>query len=208
MKLWVKKICRILGIVATAPLWGACLLHSALATGEGTFKACGEFLSLFPGRLGIILRCGFYRISIEAVSGDFSIGFGSYLSHRKVSLGRGVYIGNRCTGRECLDRRRRIDRKQCRHPERACGGSMPSMTLVARSDRKEVRSNRFGSAQTLGSETAQLSWTMSEKGSVIGAGSVVVRPIPPRSVAVGNPAKAIRERASQSESPRIASHLT
>lgn len=32
------------------------------------------------------------------------------------------------------------------------------------------------------------------KGSIVGAGSVVVKPIPPYSVAVGNPAKVIKER--------------
>ncbi len=39
-------------------------------------------------------------------------------------------------------------------------------------------------------------------GSIIGAGSVVVRPIPPYSVAVGNPAKVIRKRGFPSKTGR------
>jgi acetyltransferase-like isoleucine patch superfamily enzyme len=35
------------------------------------------------------------------------------------------------------------------------------------------------------------------EGSVVGSGAVVVKPIPPYSVAVGNPAKVIRKRAKE-----------
>jgi galactoside O-acetyltransferase len=38
-------------------------------------------------------------------------------------------------------------------------------------------------------------------GSVIGAGSTVVKPIPPYSVAVGTPAKVIKERPPHSKCP-------
>src|SRR5262249_58553177 len=61
----------------TAPLWLPCRLQATLTGGEGLFAACSEFLSLFPGRLGVYLRRGFYRRTLDEYALDASIGFGT-----------------------------------------------------------------------------------------------------------------------------------
>src|SRR5262249_41194297 len=81
----------------TAPLWLLVWLEAAALQGDGIFKACSEFLSLFPSKPGIFLRRGFYGMCLERGASDCHIGFGTIIAHPQVRIGRGVYIGDRCT---------------------------------------------------------------------------------------------------------------
>src|SRR5262249_12415341 len=88
----------------TAPLWLPCRLQARLTGGESFFAACSEFLSLFPGRLGIYLRRGFYRRALDEFATGARIGLGTFLAHPPGRLRRGGSIGPGCTlGRAIID---------------------------------------------------------------------------------------------------------
>jgi virginiamycin A acetyltransferase len=178
----------------TAPLWFTSRLQAAITGGESIFSTCAEFLSLFPGRLGIYLRRGFYRRTLDDYAVDASIGFGTILAHPQVRIARGVSIGPRCTlGRVVLDEyvtigsnvdllsgRRQHNFDDLDTPIQNQGGSFQPVHIG--------RNGWIGNSAVI----------MADVGAdcVIGAGSVVVKPIPAQSVAAGNPATVKKRRAA------------
>lgn len=163
-----------------APLWIAALLS------YGIFAASSEFLSLIPGKLGIFVRRSFYRMTLDACGTDCHFGFGTTLARRQIWIGRGVYIGNRCTiGRvvieddvtigsnaDLLGGRRQHHFDRLDRPIQDQGGTF--------------REIRIGRNSWIGNSAV----VMADIGEdcVIGAGAVLVHDIPARTVAVGNPA--------------------
>jgi acetyltransferase-like isoleucine patch superfamily enzyme len=184
-------------VVLTAPLWALALAHKRLTGRDGVFAACSEILSLVPTILGVFLRRGFYRMTLQACASDCHIGFGTTIAHPEVRIGRGVYIGSRCTlGQVVLEDHvtvgSNVDILSGRHqhhfdtagePLQAQGGTYSQI--------------RIGANSWIGNSTVVMADVGAE--SVVGAGSVVVKPIPAYSVAVGNPAhvKKVREEATQ-----------
>jgi len=179
--------------VLTAPLWLIALLERRATRGEGWYQACAELLSLVPGKPGIFLRRGFYRLSLDACATDCHIGFGTLIAHPQVRIGRGVYVGARCSlGRVVLA------------DDVTIGSNVDIL-----SGRRQHHFDRLDTAiQDQGGVFQQLhigrnTWVgnsavvMADVAAdcVIGAASVVVRPIPAGSVAVGNPARVIRSVA-------------
>lgn len=178
----------------TAPLWLPCRLQTALSGGEGLFVACSEFLSLFPGRLGIYLRRGFYRRTVDEFALDASLGFGTILAHPEVRIGRGVYVGSRCTlGRVILEDHvtigSNVDILSGRHQHH-----FDDLNTPIQKQGGSYQPVRIGRNSWVGNSAV----VMAEVGEecVIGAGSVVVKPIPSRTIAAGNPAAVKRERAA------------
>lgn len=178
--------------VLTAPLWLVALLERRATRGEGWFQGCAELLSLVPGKPGIFLRRGFYRMSLDACATDCHIGFGTLIAHPQVRIGRGVYVGARCSlGQVVLA------------DDVTIGSNVDIL-----SGRRQHHFDRLDTAiQDQGGIFQQLrigrnTWVgnsavvMADVGEdcVIGAGSVVVHPIPPRSVAAGNPAAVKKQR--------------
>lgn len=173
-------------VVLTAPLWLPARLQALLTGGEGAFAGASELLSLVPGLPGVYLRRGFYRVCLEACALDCHIGFGTTLAHPQTRIGRGVYIGNRCTlGRVVIEDHvaigSNVDLLSGRHQHHFDRPDAPILeqggTFVP---------VRIGRNCWVGNSAV----VMADVGDdcVIGAGSVVVKPVPAGAVAAGNPA--------------------
>src|SRR5262245_39284059 len=88
---FIRDGLALFAVVLTLPLLLPARLQSALTGGESVFAACSELLSLFPGFPGIVLRRGFYRMTLASFAPDCHIGFGTTLAHPQVRIARGVY---------------------------------------------------------------------------------------------------------------------
>jgi virginiamycin A acetyltransferase len=182
------------GAVLLVPLWLPVWAEGRLRLGKQFFTAACELLSLVPGLPGIFLRRSFYRMTLDGCATDCHIGFGTTLAHRQVRIGRRVYVGGRCTlGQVMLEDDvligSNVDILSGRYQHYFDHGEGPVRSQGGRFRRVTVgRNSWIGNSAVVMADVAP--------DCVVGAGSVVVKPIPERSVAVGNPAAVVRTRAA------------
>jgi virginiamycin A acetyltransferase len=171
--------------LVTAPFWLAAKLEALCSDKDDVFATCSQWLSLVPGSLGIYLRRAFYRRTIAQCAMDSSIGFGTTLAHRQTEIRSGVYIGIRCTlGAVCIEDHATIgsnvDLLSGRHQH-----GFGQLRVPIQQQGGRFQQIRIGSNAWVGNSSVVMADVGKEV--VIGAGSVVVSPIPEASVAVGNP---------------------
>lgn len=177
-----------------APLWLPALAERRLRLGEGWFRGCAELLSLVPGWPGVCFRRSFYRMTLDRCATDVSLGFGTVLSHPDAELHAGVYVGLRCTiGKVVLERDvtvgSNVDVLSGRRQH-----DFGRLDVPIQKQAQQYARVRIGRNSWVGNSSV----VMADVGPdcVIGAGSVVVKPVPARSVAVGNPAAVIKARTA------------
>src|SRR4051794_35585285 len=175
----------------------AVMFPAALLAGFGRLRAVYETfataVSLFPGLPGDYLRIAFYFMTLSRCSIYSRISFGSFFAQSAATVGRGVYIGSYCV------------LGQCEIGERT---QIASLVQILSGNRQHGRDEQgriqgaekgvftpviIGSDCWIGASAIIMADVGS--GTTIGAGSVVTRPVPPNVVAVGNPARVIRELA-------------
>lgn len=163
---------------------------SAFGRWEAPFAFFAQACATVPGLLGDYLRIAFYKLTLEKCSLTSRVSFGSFFAHPEVKLGAHVYIGSYCIlGRSAIG-----DRTQIASGVQILSGSRQHM----RNEAGEISGAEEGAFTTvaLGADcwigAAAIVMADVGAGSTIGAGSVVARPIPPHSVAVGSPAQVIR----------------
>ena len=154
------------------------------------FAFFGQALSMAPGIPGSYLRVAYYAMTLRSCSLESHIGIGSFFAHSKTSVGHRVYIGPLCvlgqtdigdrtqiaSGVQILSGRRQHGRRQDGRIEGAEQGLFEVIPIGA--------DCWIGAGAIVMAEIGE--------GTTIGAGSVVTRPIPARSIAVGNPARVIK----------------
>lgn len=143
-----------------------------------------------PGIPGDYLRIAFYKLTLAECSLSSRIQFGSFFAHSTARIGSGVYIGSYCIlGRTAIGDRTQI----ASGVQILSGGHQHS-----RDESGRIQGSEHGvfAPVIVGADcwvgAAAIIMADVGDGSTIGAGSVVSRPIPPGSVAVGSPARVIK----------------
>lgn len=155
-------------------------LPAAILSGFGRFYPVfvmfAQACALAPGLPGDYLRGAYYKLTLLECSLTSRISFGTFFAHRETWVGPMVYIGSYCVlGKTSIGERTQI----------ASGVQI----LSGREQARDADKVAIGADCWIGAAAVVMADV--GPGSTIGAGSVVTRPIPAGSVAVGSPAKVI-----------------
>lgn len=178
------RLKRLAAVLVMLPFWAM--------TAFTKYVYVAQAISLIPFHFGELVRYEFYRRTLAACGEDVTIGFCSYVSYRDVTIGNHVWMDAFCNVGYADIRDYVIVARNCHfvssdHPfERT---DIPIWHQQGQPGRVRIGSDVwFGSGVIVMEDVGD--------GCVVGAGSIVTRPLPPFSVAVGNPARVIRTRGS------------
>ena len=189
MKQLIKQIIFLIFLILTGlPLY---LIYKIFFfSSRKAFTSISELLSLIPGYLGYFIRQAFYKLSLN-IGSNVDIRFGTLLEHPTIRIKDNVYIGQNCTiGTVTIHRGVKIGS----NVDILSGGKTHKITQDGRilpANVKNLQRVHIGKNTWIGNSSVIMA-DVGEK-CIIGAGSVVVKPIPDNSVAVGNPAKVIKK---------------
>jgi len=196
MKNLAKTLAEWIALVIVLPAL-AVYFASRPILAERAFAGWSQTMSLLPGTTGIYLRRAFYRMTLRRCGSGCQVSFGTTFSHADAELGRNIYVGGYCTlGDVTLG----DDVSIASHVSIINGGQQHGI------DRLDIPI-REQSGTWLRVTIGRDSWigeravVMADVGEhcVVGAGSVVTRPIPDRAIVAGCPAKIIRYRGEPTE---------
>ncbi len=183
-----KNSSNLVALMVVAPL----AAMAGFGRFTGTFRFGAQFCSLIPGLPGDYIRVAYYRLTLKSCSLDSRISFGSFFAHPDTVIGSKVYIGAYCVLGKCMigDRTQIASHVQVlsgryQH-ERDATGQIGSAAAG------EFTPVNIGADCWIGASSIIMNSVGSE--TTIGGGAVVVRSIEPRVVAVGNPARVIRQQ--------------
>lgn len=192
MKRFVKQSLSALAAAIVFPAVCLFQLQAAISGADRVFGGWSQLFSLIPGLTGVYLRHAFYRRTMKGCGPDACVSFGTLFSHPGVSLGRSVYIGNYCSIGDVtmeddvliashvsiMNGCRQHGTERLDIPVREQAGIYEPVTIGCDS--------WIGERATVAANIG--------RHCIIGAGALVLSPVPDYSIAVGVPARVIRDR--------------
>ncbi len=200
LKTFLKLLADVVARLVVLPAVGLYWLGAALEGRQRALRFWSEAMSLLPGTCGVYLRRAFYRFVLAECGADAWIGFGVLVHSPKTRIGKNVYIGPYCSlGEVTLEEDALLSTgASVINGPRQHG--LDRIDVPIREQPGQWQPVRIGRGAWVGERAV----VMADVGchSVIGAGAVVTRPIPDWAVAVGVPARVIRQR-NRRESPGV-----
>ena len=173
-------------------VWGAKLCGRLSGKDRMCFDMMAETLALAPLPPGIWLRRLFYERTLARCGTRLMMRLGSSIAYPGTQIGVNVYIGRfNSIGLAIIG----DDVMIADHSAILSSGDVHLTTrtdIPMRLQGQQIEPTRIGSDVWIGTHALVMNHVGDH--SIIGAGSVVVHEIPPYSVAVGNPAKVIKNR--------------
>jgi acetyltransferase-like isoleucine patch superfamily enzyme len=180
-----------LGVVFSSPFFLFYKILVLFFGSHGLFSGFSQFLSLFPGRFGQILRRGFYFMTVKNFNPACIIDFKTFFPSDEIVIGKNVYIGADCIISTSIIEDDVIIGSGV-HIANKKMHSFDSLKTPIRLQGGERRKIRIGHDCWIGNGAIILADVGAH--CVIGAGSVVTKPVEDWSIAAGNPAHIIRKR--------------
>jgi virginiamycin A acetyltransferase len=187
-----KHFFRALATIAIIPAIVSFRLRALVMGRDRALAGSTQTLAVIPGIVGQYLRRAFLSHAIEYCAPDATIEFGTLFSKAGARIDERAYIGPRChLGLVHIER----DVLLAAGIHIPSGGAIHGTSDVTRPIREQegtVALVRIGEGSWVGSVAV----VMADVGrhSIVGAGSVVTKPIPDFVIAAGVPARVIRSR--------------
>jgi len=174
------------------PLIVLCWLLRPLLGKDRAFQFGSQLVSLIPGVIGNYFRSPFYFMSLKQSHLEVNIGFGTIFSQSGTELGKGLYLGPQCNIGLC-----KIENDVLF----GSGVHILSGTGQHNFESTDIRIQDQGgtySAISIGEDSwiGNNATVMADVGrkAIVGAGSVVTKPVPDFAIVAGNPAQIIKYR--------------
>lgn len=192
-----KRIVFGLFLILVFPLVLATWLEKRLASGGQLFAFCAHLLAILPGLPGTYARGAYYFGVLDECSWETHVGFGSVLTHRAATLGRGASLGCYCV---------------IGHADIGAGVMMGSRVSVPSGKRQHLGDGGGPSSDVRRFDRVSIgegSWigegaiVLADVGRrcIVSAGAVVTDPAPDDSVVGGNPARVLRAKGRAAAVP-------
>lgn len=187
-----KAVARVFATVLVAPLVVWYLLASVAMGPDRALEGSTQALALLPGLAGNYLRRAFLARVLARCDRSSEVSFGTVFSQSEAEIGENVYVGPRChLGLVRLEKDVLIG-AGVHIPSGGRTHAFDDPATPIRAQGGERRRVTVGEGAWVGSAAVVLADV--GKGTVVGAGSVVTRPLPDHVIAAGNPARVIRQR--------------
>ncbi|MEO8256567.1 MAG: acyltransferase [Acidobacteriota bacterium] len=189
-----KSLARGAAAVVVAPLLLSYVVRAALLGPDRALQSSSQLLSLIPGIGGQYLRRAYLSRTLAGCHKSAVIEFGTTFSRAGTRLDAGAYIGPGChLGLVHVERDVMIA-AGVHVPSGAHTHSIADPSRPIRDQARTEREVRIGAGCWIGATAV----VMADVGrdTVVGAGSVVTRPLPAGCIAVGAPARVLRFRQS------------
>ena len=163
-----------------------------LAGKDRTLEGISQLLAMLPGHSGAAIRAAFYSRVLAECHPNVFVGFGSLLTKVDTRLGSHVYIGPYCQLGLVTIGPDTLLGPLVQIPSGPLRHSYERLDIPIRSQEGVSKRVTIGSDCWLGAGSI----VMADVGdqTVIGAGSVVTKPIEAQQLAAGIPCKPIRKR--------------
>jgi len=187
-----KRIVQACFLLWVTPRLLSCWVSSLVWGRNRAFLMASEAISRVPGMRGIYSRQAFYRVLLSECGRDVYFGWQSVFSMREASVADNAYIGRRCS---------------VGYARIGANVMLADGVQVLSGGREHGISEQSGVAHQIQAQTFSEvtirdgAWIGTNavvmasvgKGSIIGAGAVVNKPVPDHTVAAGVPARKIRQ---------------
>jgi acetyltransferase-like isoleucine patch superfamily enzyme len=189
---YMKQVARGLASWLVVPLVVSYAVRARLLGRDRALEGSSQALAWLPGVAGQYLRNAFLRAVLAECHPSATICFGTTFSRSGARIGENAYIGAGCNiGLAHIERDVLIG-SGVHVPSGSATHGIADLSIPIREQPGDERMVRIGSGAWIGNAAV----IMADVGrkTVVGAGSVVTRPLAPFAIAAGVPARVVKLR--------------